>query len=103
MSRPEGKTPLVIMLTAGDHGYENNVSMKVMMDNGWRKHVNKKDVENNKMTEIEDYPRSDKCYKIFMKDNTGDGMSYGDGSYETMVNGKINFICDIVLDINIIN
>jgi len=87
----DGKTPLEIMLTAGDHGDENSVSMKVWSGNQWRKRkaIFQKGFENNEMTKITHCLHSDKCYKIAVKDKGGDGMSSGDGSYEIMVDGEI--------------
>ena len=83
------------MVTAGNRGDENSVSMKVKSNDGtWRKRkvLFKKGFENNKMTKISHCIRSDKCYKIAVKDKVGDGMSNGDGSYEIVIDGKPSFV-----------
>jgi subtilisin family serine protease len=85
-----GKVPLEIMVDAGNHGDQNSVSMKVKTTDGtWRKRkaIYKKGFENNKMTKIDHCIRTDRCYKIAIKDNEGDGMTDGDGSYEIMIDG----------------
>jgi len=86
----EGKVPLEIMVDAGNSGDENSVSMKVWTGSGWRKRkaIYKNGFENNKMTKIDHCIRTDKCYKIAVKDKAGDGMTDGDGSYKIMIDGE---------------
>lgn len=88
--RDESRILLEILVIAGNHGDENSVSMKVMADNGWRKRkaIHRNGFENNKMTGIKHCIRSDKCYKIAIKDKEGDGMSDGNGSYEIIIDGE---------------
>ena len=86
------------MVTAGNRGDENSVSMKVKSKDGtWRKRkaLYKKGFENNTMTKISHCIRPDKCYKIAITDRGGDGMSDGDGSYEIVIDGKPIYIVDL--------
>lgn len=86
----EGRTHLEIILNTGNHGDQNSVSIRALTDNGWRrrKSLYKKGFKSNEMTKISHCLHPEKCYKITIKDNKGDGMSDGDGSYEIMVDGE---------------
>ena len=65
--------------------------MKVWKGSSWRKRkaIHKKGFENNKMTKIEHCIRTDKCYKIAVKDKGGDGMTDGSGSYKIIIDGNV--------------